>query len=214
MELAEAIRTRRSIRRFQDREVPTELILKAISLACWAPNGGNYQSWKFIVVRNRELIGRIADAVQAKTDLIASWPEAREFDDTVKRYQAHAAFFRSAPVLIGMAMGGYQSAADRVLRRRGEQDPDAREMIQNRAGVSSRLQTISGATAYLILALHSLGLGTCWMVGPMLARTELEQMLQVPSGMNLFALVPVGYPAESPEPGPRKPLEEVVQVIE
>lgn len=213
MDLEEAIKSRRSIRKYEDREVPIELVLKAISLASWAPNGGNFQSWKFYVVKDRELIARMADAVQAKVDLIASWPEAGDFGDTMKRYQRNASFFRSAPVVIGVTMAEYRSAADRVLRRRGEGDPVAAEMIRNRAEVSSRTQTISGATATLLLALHSLGLGACWMAGPMLAKREIEEMLGVPEDLSLFALVPVGYAAESPQPGLRKPLEEVVRII-
>ncbi len=214
MELEEAIRTRRSIRSYEDRDVPTDLILDAIKVASWAPNGGNYQPWKFFVVKDQALIERIADAVQEKVDLMANWPEAEEFGQTFQRYRANAAFFRKAPAVIAVAMGGYQSAADRVLRRRGEKDPVAMQMIRNREEISSRIQTIAGATAYLLLALHSRGLGACWMAGPMLARKEIETMLEVPSDVELFALVPVGYPAESPVPGPRKPLEEVVRVIE
>ncbi len=214
MELEEAIKTRRSIRQYQDREVPTDLILEAISLAAWAPNGGNYQPWKFFVVKNPRIIDWIADSVQAKVDLMASWPEAAEFGQTFARYRASAAFFRKAPAVIAVAMGGYQSAADKVLRRRGQTDASAREMIANREEISSRIQTIAGATGYLLLALHSLGLGACWMAGPMLARREIERMLEVPSDVELFALVPVGYPAEAPAPGARKPLEEVVRVIE
>ncbi len=214
MELEEAIKTRRSIRKYQDGDVPTELILEAISMAAWAPNGGNFQPWKFFVVKNRRMIQRMADAVQAKVDLMAGWPEAAEFGQTFQRYRANAAFFRSAPAVIAVAMGGYQSAADKVLRRRGETDPIARDMIENRAEVSSRVQTIAGATGYLLLALHSLGLGACWMAGPMLARREIERMLEVPNDVELFALVPVGYPAEEPAAGARKPMEEVVQVLE
>ncbi|MGE5617967.1 MAG: nitroreductase family protein [Sphingomonadaceae bacterium] len=214
MELREAIKTRRSIRKYQAKDVPTESILEAISLAAWAPNGGNYQPWKFFVVKNRKLIERMADAVQAKVDRMASWPEAAEFGRTFERYRANASFFRSAPAVIAVAMGGYQSAADKVLRRRGDTDPEAREMIRNREEISSRIQTIAGATGYLLLALHEQGLGACWMAGPMLARREIEQMLEMPADVELFALVPVGYPAESPEPGPRKPLEDVVRVIE
>ncbi len=214
MKLEEALKGRRSIRKYQETEVPTDLILEAISMASWAPNGGNFQPWKFFVVKNRRVIDRIADAVQGKVDLMASWPEGAEFGQTFERYRANAAFFRSAPAVIAVAMGGYQSAADKVLRRRGLTDPVAREMIQNREDISSRIQTIAGATGYLLLALHSLGLGACWMAGPMLARKEITQILEVPDDVELFALVPVGYPAESPKAGARKPLDEVVRVIE
>lgn len=213
MDLDNAIRNRRSIRKYQAREVPTDLILKAIELASWAPNGGNYQPWKFFVVKNRDLIARVADVVQAKVDLIASWPESEPFGDTMIRYSRNAAFFRSAPALVAVAVRGYQSVADKVLRKR-EGDPVAQEMIQNRERISSGTQTIAGAIAYMLLGLHSVGLGGCWMGGPMLARREIAEILDVPSDVELFALVPVGWPAESPTAGARKPLEEVVRVID
>ena len=152
--------------------------------------------------------------MQAKVELITSWPESEPFGDTMLRYARGASFFRSAPALIAVAMGGYQSVADKVLRQRGQSDPAAMEMIRNREDISSRIQTIAGATAYLLLGLQSLGLGACWMAGPMLARREISEMLEVPPEVELFALLPVGYPAEEPTPGPRKPLEEIVRVIE
>jgi nitroreductase len=214
MELAEAIRGRRSVRKYQEREVPTEEILKALELACWAPNGGNFQPWKFFVVKNRGIIDRMAEAVQSKVDLMAAWPEAADFGNTFQRYRSSAAFFRHASAVIAVGMGGYQSAADKVLQQRREEDPEARQMILNRAEISSRIQTIAGATAYLLLSLQERGISSCWMAGPMLARREIEQMLEVPEGTELFALVPVGYAAETPAPGPRKPLDEVVRVLE
>lgn len=68
--------------------------------------------------------------------------------------------------------------------------------------------------ATLLLALHQEGLGACWMAGPMLAKREIEEILGVPDDMGLYALVPVGYPLEIPKAGPRKPLEEVVTILE
>lgn len=214
MDLEEAIRTRRTIRRFQDREVPTELVLKAIGLACWAPNPGNAQGWKFLVVKDRQLLRRMADALQSKVDLLASWPEAREFGDSVVGYQRTAAsLLLSAPVAIAATFGGYASLADKILAKRGQGDPACAEMISSRQKCDTRVETISGAVSHLLLALHSLGLGGCWMGGAMLAKVEMEKILGVPDGFDLFALVPVGYPAESPVPGARKPLDEVVQLI-
>ena len=45
MELMEAIRTRRSVRRYQDREVPRELLEELMEAACWAPSADNLQPW-------------------------------------------------------------------------------------------------------------------------------------------------------------------------
>ena len=213
MDLEEAIKSRRSIRKYQDHEVPVDMILKAIELASWAPNNGNFQAWKFFVVRRRDAINKIADAVQAKVDLIASWPEAEEFRETMDRHQRKAAFFRSAPVLVVIGMGGYQGPADKVLRNRDPSDPAAQEMILNRKEISSRAQTVAAATMLLELALHSVGLGSCWLAGPMLARKEIAEIVGAPEGVQLFNVVSVGFPAEEKVGAPRKPLEELVQVI-
>ncbi len=214
MDLEQVVKGRRSIRRFLDKEVPLESVMKAISLACWAPNGGNFQSWKFFVVTNRGVIDRMADTLQEKMDLMAEWPEVGEFGETFQRYRRNACFFRQAPVVIGVAYGDYQSAADRVLRRRGETDQAAREMLNNRAAAASRVQTIAGAIQTMLLGLQNEGLGACWMVGPMLVRGQLEEILGVPKEMGLYALVPVGYPETVPDPAPRKPMSEVVTVLD
>jgi nitroreductase len=42
-ELAKLIKSRRSIRFWEDKPVPEELLLQAVELATWAPNGANAQ---------------------------------------------------------------------------------------------------------------------------------------------------------------------------
>ena len=57
--LESLIKSRRSIRRWRQTPVPEDLILKAIELATWAPNGGNRQNWDFLVITERGLIAGI-----------------------------------------------------------------------------------------------------------------------------------------------------------
>jgi nitroreductase len=213
MELEEAIRARRSIRKYEDREVPLDMILKAIELATWAPNNGGFQAWKFFVVRDRDAINKIADAVQAKVDKMADWPEADEFRETIDRHRARCAFFRPAAALIIVGMGGYQGPMDKVLALRDPSDQAAQDMIRNRRDISSRGQTMGATSMLLELGLHSQGLGSCWLAGPMVARQEISEIVGAPEGVQLFNVVAVGYPAEEREAAPRKPLEEVVKVI-
>jgi nitroreductase len=49
------------------------------------------------------------------------------------------------------------------------------------------------------------------MAGPLQAKKEIEQMLGVQPEWHFVALIPVGYPAETPEVRPRKPITDVVQ---
>jgi nitroreductase len=54
----EAIHTRRSIRRFEEKPVPLEVIRTALAAGVRAPNGGNRQPWRFVVVTDPEKIAR------------------------------------------------------------------------------------------------------------------------------------------------------------
>jgi nitroreductase len=210
-ELGEVIKTRRSVRRFQDKPVPEDLLLKALELATWAPNGGNYQPWRFLVVSNKDLINQMADAVKAKTELIASWPEAKQCGEVVERWRKTSAFFRGAPVCIAVLMSKYSSIADQILRARGEADAIAREIRSYRQLGDSTLQSVAAAITYLVLILHYFDLGTTWMAGPQQAKKEIEKLLGVPADWNFVDLIPVGYPAETPKAPPRKVVGDVVQ---
>ena len=73
--LEKLVKERRSVRQWQKKEVSDELIRKGIELATWAPNGGNYQGWRFVAVKNPATIIAMADAVQTAGDRIASWSQ-------------------------------------------------------------------------------------------------------------------------------------------
>ena len=62
MELLEAIKGRRSIRAFKQKDVPEETVEKLIDAARHAPSAGNIQPWEFVVVRNLEVKRKLAIA--------------------------------------------------------------------------------------------------------------------------------------------------------
>lgn len=59
MDALVAIRTRRSIRKYQDKAVPEELVRELLGAAMMAPSARNAQPWRFVVIRDRELLERI-----------------------------------------------------------------------------------------------------------------------------------------------------------
>lgn len=212
-ELENLIKTRRSIRRWKDKPVSEDLLLRAIELAAWAPNGGNMQNWFFYIMNSHPTINAIADAVQASVDLMASWPEAGEFGDTFTNYSRFSTFFRSAPAAIAVASSRYQSIADRLFELREGADPQARQMREWRRIADSRIQSTSAVVAYLLLILHQMGLGATWMTGPVQAAGAIQKILGVKEGWEIVAFIPVGYPDEEPKPRRRKNVAEVTQVI-
>ena len=56
------IKNRRSVRKYNKKEVDMELILKILESASYAPSAGNYQPWEFIVVRNSEIKKYLVEA--------------------------------------------------------------------------------------------------------------------------------------------------------
>jgi len=60
MEALEAIKTRRSIRRYKKDPVPQEELDKILDAGRWAPSASNLQPWKFIVLRDFEVKERVA----------------------------------------------------------------------------------------------------------------------------------------------------------
>ena len=61
METLECIKTRRSRRKFQDKEIPKEIIEKIIEAGKCAPSGDNKQPWKFFIIRDVNIKKAIAD---------------------------------------------------------------------------------------------------------------------------------------------------------
>ena len=211
-DLEKLIKGRRSIRQWKKQEVPDELLKKAVELATWAPNGGNYQGWRFIIVKQKEMIEKLANAVQSVTDKIASWPEAMSWQEDVKRYRKNASFFRNAPACIGVFSGVYQSPMDKVLIARESFDREAKEILGFRRSAPTAVQSVAAAVTTMLLVFQQMGLGAVWLVSPIQAKKEIEAILKVPSNIDLICLIAVGYPDESPQKE-RRPVEGVLEFV-
>jgi nitroreductase len=61
VDVLEAIKTRRSIRKFKKAPVPEELVEKVLEAGRWAPSSKNRQPWKFIVLRSNEVRKRLSE---------------------------------------------------------------------------------------------------------------------------------------------------------
>ena len=59
MDILEAIHTRRSIRAYQDKPVPEELVQKLLAAAMQAPGARNQQPWQFVVIDDRAILAKI-----------------------------------------------------------------------------------------------------------------------------------------------------------
>ena len=211
-DLEDLIRERRSIRKWKSKEVADDLLRRAILSATWAPNGGNYQGWYFIVVKNPFMIQSMADAVQGIVNKMSSWPEAEPWMEDLSHSSRTAGSFRHAPVCIAVFVKKYRSWIDDILSSRLEADEDAKRITIYRQSAPTAIQSASAAVTNMLLAFHAMGLGAVWLAGPLIAKKEIEKTLQVPDHMSLMCMVAVGYPDESPR-SERRPLNEVMRII-
>jgi nitroreductase len=65
------------------------------------------------------------------------------------------------------------------------------------------LESASAAMENLLLAATALGLGTCWMTGPLRDEKTLRRILSVPDDREIVAITPLGYPEKISAAPPR-----------
>jgi nitroreductase len=207
--MLEIVRSRRSIRRFKQDLPPREDLEAVLEAATMAPSASNRQPWRFDVIADRDVLARMVEAVRDVVPRVAAF-----LDDRVVRafkdYAEHFSEFASAPVVIVVSWRETRLFGTVLSEDADETSRDRIEELEGRDGVIGA----SMAAQNLLLAAHGLGLGAVFMTGPLLAGPELRQILEIAESRRILGLVPIGYPDESPEAPPRKPLERVVRWME
>ena len=199
MNVFDAMKGRQSIRKFRKDPVPREQILRMVEAATWAPSAGNTQNVRFLVVEDQALLSRMKGIV----DEILARVTGKEIPPGKINYHN---LFAAAPAAVCVVGKPYESATDRQIR---EKDPERHRV--RRYQVNAGLQSVASAITQFLLAAYSLGYGTCWMTGPLVAKPELESALSLRPPEELLAVVALGKP-DSPPPKPaRKPPEEVTE---
>lgn len=207
MDVSEAIRTRRSIRKYKDTDIPEEHIQLMLEAAQRAPNAGNKEDWYFVVVRSAEVKEKIRQTIIDRLEEIAGWPEVKGKEEQVRAMRRGSTFICRAPVIFIFFGRPYESLTDEIYRERGM----SYEEWAHRRGAMS-VQSCAAAIENVCLAAHALGYGSCW-VGPGAAGLEVKRMLSIEDPWDLVAYLPVGVPDHDPPMRPRRPLSEVYRVV-
>lgn len=185
-------RARRSTRNFLDRPVPEQTIQKILDIAYTAPYTSNKKNWEVLVITDRVVIKKIADAVQH-----ASIQLNKKVRDDLKEgfslYARHFTHFRSAPVLLIPVFRAGKSFAYMM----GENSFPASQWERD-----NYIKSIACVCMLILLAAESLGLGSCFMTGPLIAEAEISRLIKIKKGRQIGAVIPVGYyRAEVPNGG-------------
>lgn len=71
-------------------------------------------------------------------------------------------------------------------------------------------QSVGACLQNMLLAAHALGLGAVWLGEILKSAEQVRELLDLPEGLELMAVVALGRPAEGPRPGDRKDLGELI----
>jgi len=208
-QLLETIRGRRSIRRFTDEPVSDDDVRRIVEAGTQAPSGANLQMWRFGVIRSRDRLAAMLAALDERLDAVRSKISSKSALRMYNGYVAHFGHFAAAPVVIAVQARKYDSIFARIAAKYAPELPgiDAADLVD--VGVMS----VSAAIENMLLAAHALGLGSCWLTGPLVAQDALEDLLGIESPWRLVSLVTLGHAAHSPDAPERKGLDEVLRFM-
>ena len=183
--LFETIHTLRAMRRLKPDPVPDELINQILDAATCAPNGGNTQRWRFIVVKDPGIkkaiqlyYKRAFDEVRQPQYEARMPPPGPERDKKERQHRAVAYLtdhIHEAPVWIIPCL------------------------IESDDAEPARSHRTLGASIYpavqnILLAARALGLGATLTTRHLFYEKETQNILGLPPNTNSYAIIPIGYP--------------------
>ena len=173
-ELMEVIKTRRSVRKYEAKDVPEEVLSSILEAVRWSPSWANTQCWELVVIR----------------------------DDTIKENLKEAIFPKN-PATNAITQAPVLLAVCGKLKSSGFYN----NIVTTKFG-DWFMFDLGLFTQTLCLAALDLGLGT--VVVGLFDHDKAKDIIKVPEGYELVALVPLGYPAKISSAPQRREIREFV----
>jgi nitroreductase/ferredoxin len=153
---------RRSVRAYRKKPVPADLVLRMLEAARFAPSAGNYQPWKFIVVRDPAIISDMTHDVVENAKRLSTFLDYRKPGASWrrplanlmirwKRNELHPTPFGAISLIANGRLRLFHGASTVIF------------IFKDVRGVSNPDLDCGIAGQNMVLAAHSMGLGTCWV---------------------------------------------------
>lgn len=194
MEIREAVRQRRSIRKYKDTEIPEQVLKEVLEDALWAPSGVNRQNWFIYAVRG-EKKDALLKAVAGSGEYLKPRLETLYKKEVVNLTMSFFTNLGGAPVILLVYIPKNIVEIHPAMSNR-ERYLAEHERFVNLLSASALIQNI------LLLA-KSRGLGTCWMTAPKYNEDQINEIMGI-TDKELVAVIPIGYPDQNPPAPPRK----------
>ena len=176
--------SRHSQRRFSERPVSEDEVQRVLDIAARAPFASGRKNWQIAVIRDRDTLEALARTVREEAEGLAG-----KMDEDAAagflRYAQSFTFFTQAPVLL---VPWCRESATMKSMLRESVTPDILRWEHD-----NLTKSLSCVAMLVLLAAESLGLGACYMTGPLLAEKQLKEVLGLRENTLIGALIPLGY---------------------
>jgi nitroreductase len=227
--LVEVMTTMRAMRRLRPDPVPDELVRELIEAAMYAPSAGHQQGQVFIVVTDRDRIARLATVWRMVVDMYEGWMGKADprygTDPLVIRTWSAVHYqrdhFHETPLVI-VACYDQRAYIGGVKRQIGDLVAALRKAGLGRAtrmllgGLTAVEERSEAASIYpaiqnLLLAARARGLAATMTTWHLFAEADVKEILEIPSNVRTYALIPVGWPLGRFGPVTRRPAVDVIR---
>jgi nitroreductase len=191
-DLFEIMRSTRSMRRLKPDPVPDDVLRQVLEAGTCAANGGNMQSWRFLVIRDR--------AIKAAA---GAWYRKAWHEVVGPRYRSGG----PAPGTTQEAFGRMLAAAEYLADHLHEAPV---WIVPCLAGPRGAGGSIFPAVQNMLLACRALGLGSTLTTLYLIHEAAAEAAMGIPGDYHSYAILPVGFPMGKFGPVRRAPLDSVV----
>ena len=174
MDILEFIKSRRSTRKFTDKEIEAEKLDQILEAGRYAPSGGNSQSTHFLVIQNKDVLNHLQNAVQKAFASMEEYPGMyRSIANSIRVAQKGSYVFHyHAPVLI---------------------------LCANQKNYGNNIADVACALENMMLMANSLDLGSCWINQLKWLNEDPEindylVSIGMDSAERIYGALAVGYP--------------------
>lgn len=181
MELDKAISSRKTIRKFQNKNVPDNYLYEIIQSAMLAPSAKNRQPWRFYILDNNQK--------NDITNMMYDW--ASENKDIHTSIKGSANQMKTANKAIIIYTPNYHSKNKKTYYKK----PD--------------YLSLGAAIENMNLKCFDLGLGCTWLCDTLYIENEINNYLKIDDLEQVSTLI-IGYPEEVPERSERFPIDKLL----
>jgi nitroreductase/ferredoxin len=195
--LVQLMASRRSCRCFTDQSVDRAVLEDLIKIGITAPSGTSSQSWTFTILPTRKAVTSFAEHIAsffARLNDAAERTMLRLFLRLIGKGELDA-YYRGYYQKVKEALEEWHgSGKDRLFH-----GSTAAILVGSKPGANCPAEDALLATQNILLAAHSMGLGSCligYAVGAMKNDPSIRQSIGIPSEEEIYAVIAVGYPGE------------------